>query len=30
MDWWGNLREIEQLEDLDEDGMIILKHILKR
>jgi hypothetical protein len=23
--WWGNLRERDHLEDLDEDGRIILK-----
>ena len=29
-DWWGNLREIEQLKELDVDGIILLKHKLKK
>jgi hypothetical protein len=29
-DWWGNMKDIEQLEDLDVDGMNILKHKLKK
>jgi len=28
--WWGNLRETDHLEDLDVDGRIILKCILKK
>jgi len=28
--WFGNLRETDHLEDLDVDGRVILKLILKR
>jgi hypothetical protein len=28
--WWGNLRERENLEDLDMDGRIILKGAFKK
>jgi hypothetical protein len=28
--WWGNLNERDGLEDLDIDGRIILKRILKK
>jgi len=28
--WWGNLRERDQLEDLDIDGKIILKWVLRK
>jgi hypothetical protein len=28
--WWGNLRERDHLEDLDGDGCVILKWILKK
>jgi len=28
--WWGNVREREYLEDLDIDGIIMLKWILMR
>jgi hypothetical protein len=28
--WWGDLREGDHLEDLDVDGRIILKWILKQ
>jgi len=28
--WWENLREINHLEDLDTDGKITLKWILKK
>jgi hypothetical protein len=27
--WWGNLRESDRLEDIDMDGRIILKWIVK-
>jgi hypothetical protein len=27
---WGNLKEIEHLEDLDVDGSIVLKSVLKK
>jgi hypothetical protein len=28
--WWGDLRETDQLEDLDVDGRIILKRNYKK
>jgi hypothetical protein len=28
--WWGNLKERDHLEDLDVDGRMILKLILKK
>jgi hypothetical protein len=28
--WWGNLREIDHLEDLDAEGRIVLKRIFKK
>jgi hypothetical protein len=28
--WWGDLREIDHLEDLDAEGKIILKRIFKK
>jgi hypothetical protein len=28
--WWGNLREIDHVEDLDLDGKVRLKWILKK
>jgi len=28
--WWGNLRDKNQLEDVDIDGRIILKCIIKK
>ena len=28
--WWGNLKEREHVEDLDMDGVIILKCILHK
>jgi hypothetical protein len=28
--WWGNVRAGDDLEDLDEDGRIIFKWILKK
>jgi hypothetical protein len=28
--WWGNLRDRDHLEDIDVDGMIILKWIFKK
>jgi hypothetical protein len=28
--WWGNLREVDNLEYLGIDGRIILKHIFKK
>jgi hypothetical protein len=28
--WWGNLREINKLEDLNVDGKIILKWIFNK